>query len=347
MARSANWSLSLSCLMLRRNSVALLALSLPWFLLLANDLGAQITNVTNDTATPMPGVGHASMPQRIVGFILVLLVGLFGVSYSYSQITGIASDTSSPAAASPAFVSPPQDPQAMSILNRVLAAGGGTQAIAGVSDYTATGSFGAGAQPSSVTIHGLGGWEFRMDVSGPTGTHSSGVHQGMVFSKADDDTVSIPQQKGNPPNRFALPVWTPLFPAGFAFQSAFVAHIVSTSIFGVSYLGVTKINGRSAHDIQIVVGPFTAASQPGKGASLPRPTRDLFIDTSTFQIVAFRETVPRNPTHEVDYSDYRVVNGVLMPFMISESFGGQTLPAIQINQIVFNTGLQPLTFAVQ
>jgi hypothetical protein len=73
----------------------------------------------------------------------------------------------------------------------------------------------------------------------------------------------------------------------------------------------------------------------------------LFIDTSTFQIVAFRETVPRSPTHEVDYDNYKSVNGVLVPFAISESYGGQVVATIQINQITFNSGLVPSVFSVQ
>ena len=35
---------------------------------------------------------------------------------------------------------PPRDPQAVTILNQVIAAGGGADAIAAVSDYTATGT---------------------------------------------------------------------------------------------------------------------------------------------------------------------------------------------------------------
>jgi len=258
-----------------------------------------------------------------------------------------ASAGSGAGAANPELVPAPQDPQAMSVLNQVLAGGGGAPAIAAVSDYTATGSVEAGGLQHSMTIRGLLGSEFRIDVSSPEGTYSSGVDQGMVFSKAVDGTVSRPQQSNGHPNPFALPVWTPLYPAGFAFPSAFVGNIVSATTFGVSYIGTTTINGHTVHDIRITAGPFTAASQSGTMRLGLRQTRDLFIDTSTFQIVAFRETVPRNPIHEVDYSNYEAVNGVLMPFTIYDSYGGQAGVTIQINQIVFNTGLQQSDFAVQ
>lgn len=273
----------------------------------------------------------------------VLLLALFTI-VSTSESQGANADQGAP---NPAFVAPTQDPQAMSILSQALAAGGGAKAIAAVSDYTATGSVIIGGQASSVTIRGLHGWEFRMDVSGPTGMRSSGVHEGMVFEKAEDGAVSLPQKRSGQRNRFAPPVWTPMFPAGFAFQTAFVAHILTGKNFEVSYIGVTEINGHNVHDIRIAAGPFSAASQRGNSDSVLRYARDLFVDTSTLQIVAFREVLPRNAIHEVGYGDYRLVEGVLMPFKIFESFGGHPTAAIEIGQIEFNTGLQPPAFAAE
>jgi hypothetical protein len=257
--------------------------------------------------------------------------------------SGPVSATSTTASA---IVDPPRDAQAVSILNQVLTAAGGAPAIAAVSDYTATGNVVTGNDKGTITLRGLHGWEFRMDIADSTGTHSTGVHQGKLFTKAVDGTVDIPQQNKNR-DRFALPVWTPLFPAGYAFQSAFVTHVVSGKAFSVSMVGSTEINGHSVYDVRISLGPSTTTSQPGDRNLIRRPSRDLFIDTSSFQIVAFRESVPRNPMHEVDYDNYKPVNGVLMPFTISESYGGQTVATMQINQITFNTGLVASVFSVQ
>jgi len=242
---------------------------------------------------------------------------------------------------------PPRDPQAMSILNQSLEAAGGAKAIAAIADYTATGKHVAEGEQSSVTLRGLHGWEFRMDISGSKGTHSSGVHKGMVFEKAEGDTVNIPQQKSGQANRYALPVWTPMFPAGFVLQAAFVAHVLSGKVFGVAYNGTTEINGHSAFDIQVISGPFPAGTQLDPKQLSAHQTRDLFIDSTNYQIVAFRETTPRSPTHEVDYDDYKAVDGVQMPFTISELFGGHSHSTIHIDQFVFNTGLQPTAFDVQ
>jgi hypothetical protein len=291
---------------------------------------------------------------------IVLILALFTiVSTSESQdggTSGLLPAQSAPASPrsdadrgtkNPAFFSPAQDPEAMSILNEVLAAGGGAKSISAVSDYTATGRVIAAGQESRVTIRGRYGWEFRMDVSGPAGTHSSGVHEGKVFEKAEGGAVSMPQKSSGQRSRFAPPVWTPMFPAGFAFQTAFVAHVVNMKNFEVSYIGATEINGHIVHDIRITAGPFSAASQRGNSDSVLRYARELFVDTSTFQIVAFREVVPRNAIHEVAYADYRLVEGVLMPLKISESLGGHPIADIEIDRIEFNTGLQPAAFAAE
>jgi hypothetical protein len=279
--------------------------------------------------------------------ILVLLTNMSELLRALppGQTPGAGSSATSNGATS-SFVDPPRDAQAISILNQVLTAGGGAQAIVAVSDYTATGNIVTGDDKGTVTLRGLHGWEFRMDISDSTGSHSTGVHQGKLFTKAIDGKVDIPQHHSNT-DQFALPVWTPLYPAGYAFQSAFVAHVVGGKALGVSMVGTSEINGHSVYDIRISTGPFTTESQPGSKNLPTRPSRDLFIDTSTFQIVAFRETVPRSPTHEVDYDNYRPVNGVLMPFTIAESYGGQTVATIQIDQITFNSGLALSAFSVE
>jgi hypothetical protein len=287
--------------------------------------------------------------EIVIFSILVLATSQAGRLLALPPGQAIAPGSGPPSpsnATASSFVEPPRDALAMSILNQVLVAGGGAQAIAAVSDYTAAGNVTTGNDKGSITIRGLHGWEFRMDINGSAGAYSSGVHQGKIFTKAADGTVDIPQQNRHR-DRFALPVWTPMFPAGYAFQSAFVAHVLSGKAFGVLSAGTAEINGHSAYDIRITAGPFPAATQSGAGSLTTRPSRDLFIDASTFQIVAFRETVPRNPTHEIDYSNFKLVNGVLMPFAISESFGGHVVATIQIDQITFNSGLVPSAFSVQ
>jgi hypothetical protein len=44
------------------------------------------------------------------------------------------------------------------------------------------------------------------------------------------------------------------------------------------------------------------------------------------------------------FSDYRAINGILVPFSITERVAGQTTWTIQLSQIAFNTGLGDTDF---
>jgi hypothetical protein len=277
----------------------------------------------------------------------LLVLGLLVVGVAMGQQTfPPTSPEAPPQAGTPTFISPQQDPQAMTILNQVVNVAGGLQAIKAVSDYTATGSVAAGSQQGTLTLRGFGLYEFRMDLSLPNGVRSTAVHQGLVEYKSADGAVTTPQVQTNPPNRYALHIQTPVFPAGFAFPARMVVQIVSSGNFGTSYLGLTQFDGRPAYDIQIGVGPFHAP-KTANGPITATMTRDFFIDPSTFEVVGFTEAPRGMPRHEVDYADFRSVGGVLMPFSISELVGGQASLTMQLNAFTFNSGLQKSAFALQ
>jgi outer membrane lipoprotein-sorting protein len=48
--------------------------------------------------------------------------------------------------------------------------------------------------------------------------------------------------------------------------------------------------------------------------------------------------------HEVQFSDYRLVNGVLAPFSITEKNSHQRTSTVQIDHMTFNQGLQDSDF---
>lgn len=79
-------------------------------------------------------------------------------------------------------------------------------------------------------------------------------------------------------------------------------------------------------------------------------TRDYFIDAASFQLLSTVDMVypQRDPasghSREIFFSDYRLVNGILVPFSISETVVGQRTWTIQVNQITFNSGLRDTDF---
>ncbi len=242
----------------------------------------------------------------------------------------------------------PQDPQAVSVLNQALAVAGGTAAIRAVQDYTATGTISYPSQQDGqgpVTIQGMNGTEFRMDANLPAGTRSWAVAEGVITTKNEQRTMWSMAPKGPVPSSDAFPFQTPWFPASVAFPVRQLAALVGNPSYSLSYKGITQVDGHSVHDIQFQRGSSAAVSS--SGVTLPPRTRDIYIDTATFQIVAVSDTLPKNIPHELHYTAYQMTSGVLMPFSISENVEGQQSWVLQLNQISFNKGLQEASFAIQ
>jgi hypothetical protein len=252
----------------------------------------------------------------------------------------------------PQTIAPPpplqQDAQAVSILNQALTAGGGTQAISAVTDFTEAGTVTYPAEngvQGAVKVTGLRGTEFRIDAEVPGGTRSWTVHEGVVTSKTEKGHIFSTAVKATVPSSDAFPFETPLFPSSIAFPHRQLATVSNNVDCGLTYKGIVQVDGRSVHDIELQLAAPHVGTSPQTTARAR--IREVFIDTSTFQIVATKETLPRNVVHELHYSDYRSINGILMPFSLSEHVGGQMMWTIQLSQINFNTGLDASSFALQ
>jgi hypothetical protein len=125
------------------------------------------------------------------------------------------------------------------------------------------------------------------------------------------------------------------------------ARLQDTTV-GVTYVGLTTFEGQQVHQISTrrILGTDT-----GRGQFLNTlTTRDFFIDPQTFQVLATldkghpddKDQV--NFPHQIVFSDYRAVNGILIPFSITERVAGQKTWTIQLSQIAFNNGLGDVDF---
>jgi hypothetical protein len=226
-----------------------------------------------------------------------------------------------------------KDAQAVSAVNQALIIAGGIPAITAITDYTATGSITLHMDvdkdvQGSVTVRGSGLGDLRLDLNLPSGISSRAIAGGQVSEKAEDGVVrgSFDQ----PPmlaSRFVIP-YLPLAP------------LLNSAGYSVTYKGVVQIDGATVHDIQIQrIAPGLV--DPTNSRAL---TVDFFIDPTNFQVVMTRDIVFRRLTRELRYSDYRVTNGVLLPFTISEHIEGQSRSLIQLNQIQLSTGLTESDF---
>lgn len=242
---------------------------------------------------------------------------------------------------------PVLDSQAVNVLNQVIAAAGGAQTISSVSDYTATGNitYYPGDQvQGTVTIRALGALEFRMDAVLPTGTRSWVIDQGIVSTKLENGKITAMQVPTNVASSDAFPYKTPLFPTSRAFPVRPLASVLANQAWGLSYKGLTQIDGHQVHDI--LLQSDTPSISP-KVFTPPIRTREIFVDASTFQIVMMRDSLPKNAFEEMHFSNYQAVNGQLIPFVILDKVAGEQIWVVQLNQVTLNTGLQESAFSLQ
>ncbi|HZP33659.1 MAG TPA: hypothetical protein VFB23_09905 [Candidatus Acidoferrales bacterium] len=225
-----------------------------------------------------------------------------------------------------------RDPQALSVLSQALTGAGGTQAIAAIIDYTATGNITYNANSNlqgNVILRGLGFSDFRLDATLPVGVRSVAILQGQLTEKTESTT--------------AVPGQAPAFPSNFVLPFLQLRIVVQSPNFKLSYIGVVQTDGHSAY--QIRVQRILPAGVDPYGLTTTFRTRDFFIDTTTFQVVMTQEALGvKHQVRKVHYADYRSVSGLLVPFSIIEEQVARQTITIQLDQINFNTGLQESAF---
>lgn len=225
-----------------------------------------------------------------------------------------------------------KDLQAVTILNQALSVAGGIPAIMAVSDYTATGSVTyhrAQLEQGSVTVRGSGLDYLRIDATLPTGVRSEAISNGQFTMKTEDGIVApLDGQAPMSPSRLILPY-------------LLLAPALNSPGFSLLYKGLVAVDGSSAYDVQLV------RVLPGLSDSTGRfreySTIDFFFDSSTLQLLMVQDVVFRHLLRQVRYSNYRFVNGVLVPFSINVQ-GAGPLTQLQLSQITFNTGIQASDF---
>ena len=235
---------------------------------------------------------------------------------------------------------PARDQQAVSILAQALGASGGVHAVAAVVDFKASGNvtyFWAGEEVTgTTTIKGRGTDQFRIDSALSSGNYTLLVNKGSgelknVQGKTTPIAFANAVNKGN-----------------LIFPLAEITARFSDTTVGITYVGLKTIDGRQLHQIRTrrILVPDS-----GQGQLINKlTTRDFFIDTQTFQVVATLDMGHQEDKagidfpHEMLFSDYRTMNGISVPFSITERIAGQTTWTIQLSQISFNAGLGDTDF---
>ena len=225
------------------------------------------------------------------------------------------------------------------ILRRGLDAAGGEVNLAAVRDITATGKvtyYWAGEEVSGSTrLRSLGLEYFRQDssVNGKSLTLSV---TGFGATALDMDAT-----------RRSLSAESALV------YRSLLAPLVQLTSLDVSHNRLqppvlTRLDETSAIRVT-VVNSGQAPSALGVGTMV----RNWYFDSSTYLLVRI-ETALRPQSsdqemylHRFDFSDYRTVGSLTLPFKITESLGGQALWTTRLDSYSFNTGLTRSDFYLQ
>jgi hypothetical protein len=252
-------------------------------------------------------------------------MALIAVIFSISTLLSFAAqETTSPAA---------QDSHAVTIASQAVTAAGSMSAINAIEDYTATGEITyhlAHDVQGAVTVRGSGLDQIRIDANLPAGMRSQIISRGEITLRSEDGAIG---QDGTQ---------APMAPTRLILPHLLLAPILHSSGYRISDQGLIAIDGHSSHDIQVqLVLPGRADEDE---LLREHHTVDFFIDASTYQVVMMQDFVSRHNIRQIRYSDYRLVNGVLVPFSIGESIRAQSTWLIHLDKITFNSGLTDSDF---
>lgn len=233
-----------------------------------------------------------------------------------------------------------RDQQALTIVAQVLKNAGGVAALSAIQDVTGSGTityYWAGEEvQGTVSVKGRGTGQFRLDAKLSTGSLSWAVNNGTGFVKEVDGSVT------------KIPYHNTVNFGNLTFPLRFMANAAQDTSISMAYVGLETKNGNQVHHVRLQNLLPSNADPSGVIAKLT--TRDFFIDSATYQVVSSLDMVhPANAStidypRETQFSDYRIVNGILVPFSIVEVATGQRTYSIQFDQVTFNSGLSDADF---
>jgi len=235
-----------------------------------------------------------------------------------------------------------QDPQAVAVAQAAFAAMGGAQAVAAYQDSVASGTVAiyTGGTPISypITMKSKGMRETRVELQLPKGTNVRIVNQGQGAIVRPDGSVK-----------------------NLSWNNSFyehVNHVPMLSLFSeygngdvnVLYKGTSKILDQAEDVIEI---DFVPSLDPVQGALFASMSKTLFFVNQTTHLIDKIEGTPfveraDNATfmEELYLSDYRPVNGMMIPFRQTLFIDSQLDTDIKLDTVTLNVGLLDSDFAL-
>jgi hypothetical protein len=247
-----------------------------------------------------------------------------------------------PASGQQTILSVQRDAQAITLLSQVISASGGMAVVTSLRDFAASGGityYWAGTQVhNTATLRARGIRNFRLDANLPDGTQSWVAVQGKGSVKGANGTVT------------AIPRHNTMHLVALSFPAWKIANALSDTGLALQYTGAETFSGQQVNVVHVQL-PVDNSADPG-GIASHLSGMDFLIDTATYQVVGIRDAFhpahdsTQDVMHEIAFSDFREVNGCLVPFSISERVGGQETWAIQLSAITFNVALTDSDFVL-
>ena len=235
----------------------------------------------------------------------------------------------------------PRDSQAIGFLTQSLTGAGGISNLTAARDFVGNGRivwYWSDAEvEGTVSAKGRGITQFRLDCSSPQGNKSMVINNGSVSSLASDGSQ---KPLSNPSIASLTYIASPM---------VFLAAAFADPSYGVQYIGLEAKYGTQVHHIRLQKTFPTDRDPDGNMSKATR--KDIFVSDSDRTVVALSDMIQPDERpweqyqHEIVFSNYRRVSGILVPFSLSEFTAGQRTFSIEFSSVAINTGLTDSDFA--
>jgi hypothetical protein len=254
------------------------------------------------------------------------------------------------------------DPQAVSLLQKSLAAltGGAT-----VADVTLTGSahriVGSDDETGTAMLIALAPGYSKVSLSLNGGPRVEIRRQATPQPGALSPDAALPSQTTQPPGAFSgpdgalhqMPPNDMLTDPTWFFPALTLARLSQSGSYVFSFVGQETVNGQAVVHLTAMLS--TAPSMPPALAELLRRLSriDIYLDATTSLPVEFSFAVhpDNNPSRDVlsqiEFSNYRIVGGVQVPCRVQRYLNyGLTLD-LQFSSAIVNSGIDAAQFQAQ
>jgi hypothetical protein len=232
---------------------------------------------------------------------------------------------------------PTRDPQAMSVLGNAVAALGGS-AIATIQDTviqaTLTPPQGHAEGPGTATFKTKGA-KIRSDATSGSKSGTSIFNNGREFRSSDHGMLPAHSANADHKRIEHLP-------------ALMLAQELARNDFSATYVGQESVEGQTVQHIRL----FRVSNRnPVADAQLTKNSElNVFVDAKTSRIVKisfpyvaendWRQSLPM----EIFYDDYRISNGIAVPFHQRYFFNGQPAGELQFTSVAINQGTPDSVF---